>query len=43
MRFYLGIAILFLLVYWDVEQNDARFVHSVGQFAVGVLRGVGFH
>jgi hypothetical protein len=43
MRFYLGIAILFLTLVWDIGENNGRLIHGTVRLANSLLRSVGIH
>jgi hypothetical protein len=41
MRFYLVLAILFILVIWDIAQNNGYYVRAAGAWFSGLMRGLG--
>ena len=41
MKMYLALGILFLLVLWDISQNQGRYIRATGAFFSGFLRSVG--
>jgi len=41
MRFYLLLAILFIIVFWDIAQNQGRFVRLAGAWFAEFLRAIG--
>ncbi len=41
MRFYLVLAILFILVIWDIAQNNGHYIKVVGAWFAGLMRGLG--
>lgn len=41
MKFYLALGILFVLVLWDISQNQGHYIRAAGAFFSDFLRTVG--
>ncbi len=41
MKMYLALGILFLLVLWDISQNQGGYIRATGKFFSGFLNSIG--
>lgn len=41
MKMYVLLAILFLLVLWDISQNQGHYIRAAGAFFSGMLKSLG--
>ena len=42
MRLYLGLAVLFLVLLWDVGKNNGQLIHGATALVLSLLRAAGF-